>query len=72
MDRSGSCFNEWGQRPGHVQHLLAVPESSALAGTGHRTGGANNSGFEGPDHVGSASIHLHHGPDKSMVNPALL
>ena len=36
-----------------MQHPPAVPEELSSAGTGHRAGGASDSGSEGPNHVGS-------------------
>ena len=39
--------------PPSLQHPPAVPEELSSAGTGHRAGGASDSGSEGPNHVGS-------------------
>ena len=69
MDRSGSeqLDRPRGQRHGHVQHPPTGPEELSTGRHSHRAGGANESGDEGPNHVGSPGIHVRHSPDKSTA-----
>jgi len=72
-DRSARCSTDHvGRGLGVCSSHQQFQRSSALEGTGHRAGDANDSGLEDPNHVGSTGICRQHSPDKSTARSALL
>lgn len=72
MDQSGSRSTDPGGRGLGVccVHQQLQRNSAPLAGTAHKAGGANGSGFEGPNHEGT--LKMYHSPDRSVTHSVLL